>query len=122
MSHPHPFQITERNLGPDRREIRIEGELDLAVADQLKDALDRAALEDGQVLISLEECRFIDSTGIAIIVEAYHRFSEKGGRLGVYAPSGQVLRVLELSGLTANGLAFGTLEEALAGASLNPSP
>ena len=39
---------------------------------------------------------------------------EDGRRLAVYAPSDQVLRVLSMTGLTANGLVFDSAEEALA--------
>jgi hypothetical protein len=36
-----------------------------------------------------------------------------GRRVVTHSPSNQVLRVLEISGLTANGLVFDGLEEAL---------
>jgi hypothetical protein len=39
---------------------------------------------------------------------------EDGGRLAVYGPTAQVLRVLSMTGLTANGLVFDSAEEALA--------
>jgi anti-anti-sigma factor len=91
----------------------VEGELDLAVAEQLADGITRAGAECRHLLISLENCEFIDSTGIAAIVQAHSEFAERGGRLAVYAPADQVLRVLSVTGLTSNGMVFDNAEEAL---------
>src|SRR3954469_25748516 len=98
MSHLRVFKLIERDLQPGCREILVEGELDLAVAGQLEEKLSRALDESPNVLISLESCEFIDSTGIAAIVQAYARFAKRGGRVAVYAPSDQVLRVLSATG------------------------
>lgn len=108
------FQVTERDLRPGCRDIQIEGELDLAVAGQLDEVLANAAGECSQVLVGLERCAFIDSSGIAVILRAHSRMEEEGNRLVVYAPTDQVLRVLSMTGLTSNGLVFDSAEEALA--------
>jgi anti-sigma B factor antagonist len=94
-------------------EILVEGEVDLAVADQLERALERAASQSEQVLIGLQACEFIDSTAIAVIVNAHHRMAAEGRRVAVYGPTSQVQRVLSITGLTENGLVFATLDEAL---------
>lgn len=107
------FKLIELDRRAGCREIQVEGELDQAVADQLQEALDRAGEEYAQVLISLENCEFIDSTGIAIIVAAHSRLAEEGRRIAVYGPSSQVLRVLSITGLTANGLVFESADQAL---------
>src|SRR4051794_26635970 len=62
------FSLTVRALDSGFREVRVEGELDLAVADQLKRAIDGAV--GGPVLVDLSECSFIDSTGIAVVLLA----------------------------------------------------
>lgn len=107
------FELTENQRLPGCREIQVIGELDLAVADRLQRALDRAGAESSQILISLEKCEFIDSTGIAVIVAAHQKLDAQGGRLAVYGPSDQVLRILSVTGLTDNGLVFASAEEAL---------
>ena len=99
------FAVDERDLQPGCREIRVRGELDLAVAPKLERAIERAAEYD-QVVISLEECEFIDSTGIAVIVRAYQERKSEGRRLAACAPDGQVRRVLDLTGLSENDLVF----------------
>jgi len=107
------FKVTERDLRPGCRDVQIEGELDLAVAGQLDEVLTVAAEECTRVLVGLERCAFIDSSGIAVILRAHNRMAEEGHRLAVYAPTDQVLRVLSMTGLTANGLVFDNVEEAL---------
>jgi anti-anti-sigma factor len=113
LSHLRTFKLIERDLRPGCREIQVEGELDLAVAEQLADGLSRAGAECQHLLIGLGSCEFIDSTGIAAIVHAHNEFAERGGRVAVYAPADQVLRVLSVTGLTSNGLVFESAEEAL---------
>ena len=102
------FGLTETEIGDGCREIVVRGELDLAVADQLEKAIRDCRGE--QILISLESCRFIDSTGIAMIVKAHRR---NDPRVVVHSPRDQVLRVLEVTGLTGNGLVFDNREQAL---------
>jgi anti-anti-sigma factor len=65
------------------------------------------------VLVGLERCAFIDSSGIAVILRAHSRMQEDGNRLVVYGPTAQVLRVLSMTGLTSNGLVFDSAEQAL---------
>jgi anti-anti-sigma factor len=108
------FNVTTTDRQPGCRDIQIEGELDLAVAGRLDQVLTAAVEECDRVLVGLEGCAFIDSSGIAVILRAHSRMEEDGRRLAVYGPSDQVLRVLSMTGLTANGLVFASAEEALA--------
>jgi anti-anti-sigma factor len=104
----NPFKLIETDLGDGEREIEIHGELDLAVADQLREAIERT--DQKRILINLSSCEFIDSTGIATIVQA----SQVDGRkLVAHSPPVQVLRILQITGLTDNGLIFEDREAAL---------
>lgn len=108
----HPFKVSEQEIAPGCREIRVEGELDLAVTDQLEEAIARC--HDELTLINLDDCDFIDSTGIAVIVRAHRdRAADRGGRVVVHSPSAQVIRVLTTIGLMGTGLVFESREEAL---------
>ena len=108
------FNVTTTDRHPGCRDVQVEGELDLAVAGQLDEVLSAAVDECDRVLVGLESCTFIDSSGIAVILRAHNRLEEEGRRLAVYGPSDQVLRVLSMTGLTANGLVFDSADEALA--------
>lgn len=109
----HSFELTINDPRPGCREIVVEGELDLAVAERMQAALDEAAGCE-LVLVNLERCEFLDSTGIALLVRAYQRAAEAGDRLAVFGPTDQVLRVLSVSGLTRNGLVFADAATAVA--------
>jgi anti-anti-sigma factor len=111
------FKLTEKDLHSGCREIRVEGELDLSVAGQLQEVLDRVVGEYTLVLINLEDCEFIDSTGIATILHAHHEMEKEGRCLAVYGPSSQVRRTLSITGLTNNGLVFESAEDAVVAAS-----
>ena len=106
------FSLSEAEIAPGRHEIGVEGELDLAVAGELREAIARAG--SAEILIDLSHCEFIDSTGIAVIVNA-HR--DGAGTVLVHSACGQVSRVLDVTGLTANGLVFDTREQAIIGRS-----
>jgi anti-sigma B factor antagonist len=108
------FNVSERDLESGARDIQVEGELDLAVAGQLDEVLGKACEQCERVLVGLERCAFIDSSGIAVILRAHNRMQGDGNRLVVYAPTDQVLRVLSMTGLTSNGLVFDSAEQALA--------
>jgi stage II sporulation protein AA (anti-sigma F factor antagonist) len=116
MSRLLTFKLTEKDLQSGCREIHLEGELDLAVADRLTEALERAASERDRIVIGLEQCTFIDSTGIAIIVKAHRELAQQGGVLTVYGASDQVLRILSITGLTNDGLVFENAGDARAAA------
>ena len=107
------FQVTERDLRPGCKDVQIAGELDLAVSSELDEVLAAAAEQCERILVGLQRCEFIDSSGIAVILRTHHRLEAEGGQLAVYGPSDQVMRVLSMTGLTANGLVFDSAEEAL---------
>lgn len=109
-----PFAISVRGLGPRRAAIEISGELDMAVADQVKAELRAAMAENDEIVVVLVGCEFIDSTGIATLVLGRNAFAERGGRLVLCEPIEQVRRVLTLSGLAEDGVVFDDLDAALA--------
>ncbi|HKF82083.1 MAG TPA: STAS domain-containing protein [Solirubrobacterales bacterium] len=107
------FNLTEIDRRSGCREIQVEGEFDLAVADQFQACLDRVDPEHVLVLVNMEQCEFIDSTGIALILRAHNRLAEQGRRVVIHGASDQVLRILSATGLTSNGLVMANAQEAL---------
>ena len=107
------FRVSERALDDGLRVIDVEGELDLAVSDELQAAIDSGAA--AKTIISLNECEFIDSTGVAVILRARQRAAEEGRRLALCCAEDQVERLLSVMGLTADdSFVFPTLDEAIA--------
>ncbi|HSD80935.1 MAG TPA: STAS domain-containing protein [Solirubrobacteraceae bacterium] len=80
--------------------VTIAGEVDLAVEEPLRDALDRACDAGTQVVVvDLTATTFMDSTALGALVDAHRRLEARGGRMRVVAPQGAVRRVLELTAL-----------------------
>jgi anti-anti-sigma factor len=78
--------------------VTLIGEHDLATSPQIRDAL---APIDGNVLLDLSECDFIDSSVLYVIVSAMQEREREGKRLELVVPPGnvRVLRTLEITGV-----------------------
>lgn len=109
-TRPPAFRISESDLDPGCREVRVEGELDLAVADQLRVRLEMAAADGVEVIVCLDRCDFIDSTGIAVIVMAHRELARRGRRLVIRDPSPRVARTLQIIGLDQDDLLLPDIE------------
>jgi anti-anti-sigma factor len=99
-----PFRLTEQHIWPGCIEIEIEGELDLAVSDQLRAALDVALADPCHVLLGFGTCSFIDSSGLAVLVAARRSLAARDRQLLLHGVHGQVRRMLSITGLADNGL------------------
>jgi anti-anti-sigma factor len=80
--------------------LSVAGEIDIATANILRSALERA-LESGsrEIWVDLGEVTFMDSSGLNALVRADHDVAGHHGRLTVICPTGPVRRTLELTGL-----------------------
>jgi anti-sigma B factor antagonist len=80
--------------------VVLSGELDMATASELTGVLDQVVAHGSrEVVLDLSGLTFIDSSGIAALVEAQHRLSEQGRELSVHGARHSALRVFEISGL-----------------------
>lgn len=76
--------------------LRIEGELDLSNVDALRpELMDIVAEQPDRVILELASLSFMDSSGIALLVEA----AQQVGSLELRNPSAVIRRVLEATGL-----------------------
>lgn len=79
--------------------LKVTGELDIATSRRLEERLRALVAQHGQVVLDLSELSFIDSSGLAVLINAARASANDGGGLGVRAVSDAVWRVLELSGV-----------------------
>ncbi|TEB06704.1 Anti-sigma F factor antagonist [Pelotomaculum schinkii] len=81
--------------------VRPGGELDLSVADflrnNLEESLDREPARN--IVLNLSKVSFVDSSVLGVFLGRYKRVSKNGGRVIIVSPQPQVRRILELSGL-----------------------
>ena len=95
---PTPFSVKSERL-QGIVVISVRGELDLATAPPLQQLLDDAVSDSSKIIVDLSGCEFIDSTGIALIVLAFREVGETEPSVALCGLHGQVLRVLEMSGI-----------------------
>jgi anti-sigma B factor antagonist len=80
--------------------VTLFGELDTASAPGLRDCLAHLVDEGATRLeVDVSELAFVDSTGLTVMMEQWHRLQAMGGSLALLSPSPPVLRMLEITGL-----------------------
>lgn len=80
--------------------VFVNGEVDVSNANELRDAVDAAlAATPAKVEVDLSGLKYIDSTGIGVLVGASHRAEETGRAFEVANPQTNVRRVLGLLGV-----------------------
>jgi anti-sigma B factor antagonist len=118
---PTPFSVKSERL-QGITVISVQGEMDLATAPPLQQLLDDAVAGDSKIIVDLSGCEFIDSTGIALIVLAFREVGEVEPSMALCGLHGQVLRVLELSGIPDHIPTRDNREHALAALSARAAP
>jgi anti-sigma B factor antagonist len=94
--------------------VRLAGELDLYNAAEVGASLAQAAADaPAALVVDLEEVSFIDSTALGTLVEAKKALPE-GVRFALAAPTADVRRALEVSGLARHFDVRDTVADALA--------
>ncbi len=81
--------------------VHLAGELDLSVADELRDLLN-GLIGDGRahIEIDLSETKFVDSRAIGVLIGAQKRAQGAGGRILVRKPQSTVRKAFDILGLS----------------------
>lgn len=89
--------VVQQTSEGDRLRIALQGEMDLANAESAAEIVGEALLTGKRVLVDLAKLEFLDSTGIALLVDAM----ANGGERLSFLPSehAPVQRLLSLTGL-----------------------
>ncbi|HEY3192819.1 MAG TPA: STAS domain-containing protein [Solirubrobacterales bacterium] len=76
--------------------VRIRGDLDLQVVDQVADALARIESDEPELLvIDLSRLSFMDSSGMGVIAAAHIRAVDAGRRFAIVIPPAGVRQAFE---------------------------
>jgi stage II sporulation protein AA (anti-sigma F factor antagonist) len=95
--------------------VYLYGDLDLNIADRLRDALDKKIEETAalNLVVDLSNVNFIDSSGLGVLLGRYKRVSKAGGKVYLSGAKPHVRSIIELSGLLRIMEEFSSTGEAL---------
>lgn len=80
--------------------LTLAGELDMASAERLQQAIDDAGLgAETSVVLDLQQLQFIDSTGLRVMLRALERCRARGQDFAITPGSPQVQRLLSITGV-----------------------
>ncbi len=80
--------------------VAVRGEIDLATADAVRAELN-AALERGRpVVLDLREVAFMDTQGLAVVIEAQQAAASDGTQFAITRAPDHVHRLFDMIGLT----------------------
>lgn len=95
---------------------RLSGEIDLAVADNLRSSMEEKLDENPEVkhiVVNLSGVSYIDSSGLGVLLGRYRRLHREGGGMSVVGASPTVRKIIEMSGLLRIMKEFTSEEEAV---------
>jgi anti-sigma B factor antagonist len=95
--------------------VAAHGEIDIASAPSLREALDTVTDPGARVILDLSGVSFMDSTGLSVLISAYKRLVDAGGELRTVVSSGRIRTLLEITKLSGVLPLFGSVAEAQAG-------
>jgi anti-sigma B factor antagonist len=80
--------------------VKVDGEIDVATAPQLRECLHGViARGPSTVIIDLLGVTFLDSTALGVLVGALKRCREVGGELHVVVADPRIMKIFEITGL-----------------------
>jgi anti-sigma B factor antagonist len=78
--------------------LAVEGEIDVATAPRMIAALNAALAEiETPLVVDLSSVIFMDSTGLALLINARRRVVRRGQGFAIVCPAGPIARVFEIA-------------------------
>lgn len=99
--------------------LKLQGDVDMNTSSNVRSALAEVVKQGSSgmkaILIDLSQVRYMDSSGIATLVEVMQNCMKKGARLRLFELSPPVRDVFELARLSSVFEIFATRNDAMAG-------
>jgi anti-sigma B factor antagonist len=93
------LEIRHDSRSDGRVVVALQGQVDLATAPQLAQAVAGATKQGDAVVVDLTDVDFLDSAGVRALVESAQAAASAGVAVTVTGASGWVARVLEITGV-----------------------
>ncbi len=87
--------------------VSINGEIDIYTYPKLTETLN-SIIEKGstEIVINLENVRYIDSTGLGALADGANRVFDQGGHVSIICNKPQVKKIFDVSGLAKRNLSL----------------
>jgi len=79
--------------------VEIEGEVDTYTSSKIKQDILKIVENNSKLIISLEKVKFIDSTGLGILIGILKKVKEKEGEMVIVSPNSYINQIFEITGL-----------------------
>ena len=94
------IKVNVRETTGDCYVVDLAGEIDVYTSPKVKDALtdliDRGVYN---LVINLEKVRYIDSTGLGVLIGGLKRVREHGGTVNLVCTNPQIKKIFDITGL-----------------------
>ena len=90
--------VVERSRVDGYELLAVEGEFDIATAPRMISALNEAfASLERPLVVDLSSVDFMESTGLALLMNAHRRVRRRGQGFAIVCPGGPISRVFEIA-------------------------
>jgi len=98
LAHSMQFKLATTDLGNGIFTIGVAGEVDLATAPELKQALAEVTSKGAHgILVDLSSATFIDSTTLGVLMGAVKRLRPEGGELAIACHDPNIRKIFEIT-------------------------
>jgi anti-sigma B factor antagonist len=110
---PTPTRLTVKKLRPNV--LQLEGEIDLHISPEVAESLRPMVAKKPQVLVvDLAKVTYLDSSGLAVLIEAMQKVQEYGGKFALANVQESVKHIFEIARLDQVFQIFDHVDTALA--------
>lgn len=94
------IKVHVREQDPEAYVVELGGEIDVYTSPKVKDAI-TDLIDQGHynLVINLEKVRYIDSTGLGVLIGGLKRVREHGGTVNLVCTNPQIKKIFDITGL-----------------------
>ena len=109
------IKVSTKTIENIAEQVDVSGEIDVYTSPKVKDTIN-ALIEKGayNLIVNLEQVRYIDSTGLGVLIGALKKVREHEGHIFLVCVDQQIKKVFTITGLVKIFRIFNTNEEAVA--------
>ena len=94
------IKVNVRESEGDAYVVDLTGEIDVYTSPKVKDAITELIdKEHYNLVINLEKVRYIDSTGLGVLIGGLKRVREHGGSVNLVCTTPQIKKIFDITGL-----------------------